>query len=747
MSRNTTILGGAVLSALVAGTAGGQPADGGTALEEIVVTARKREERLQDVPISITAFDARALEQYGINGIRDLSFSVPNLTMVNSGTLLANRITIRGINSDDSNPGFESGVALILDDVYIGRSAAFGESLLDVERVEILRGPQGTLQGRNVIGGAINVVTAKPSNEFDARVKGRIGDYGDHAISALISGPLVEDRVAGKISAAWRERDGYSRNVDLDADLDTMDHWSTRGQLRFTPGDSLEMVLSGDYARDQPHEMANDFGPADATSLVSALTDREVGGDFRNATEREIFGGAFNLYYALPGGLELASITSFRGFDLEIALDQDGAASLGPEHVGSFVAHSAATQDQEQWSQEFRLAGAAGGSYSWLAGLYYYHEELDQATTFLNGGNIGAAVAGVGILDSSTTETDAYAAFGSVTFELASAWEITAGLRYTDNQRDTVVSEALGTDGILLGPDGTPVLDPNGQPIPIVSMPTPAAPVPTSFVAPIPLATTSNEIDDEVVTGDLVLRYVWSDEVSAFAKYARGFKGGGFNTRFNSGRSATSVDPEYVDSYEIGVRSMLLDRRMRLNATAFYSEYRDLQVQRFDPAILAFVTVNEGTSEAVGAEVELAWLPTDAFELTLGLGLIDAEFTDGQFDGNDVAYTPSATVNAGMQFTQPISDNLRLVLFTEADWRDSYYTSNDNTAIGQQDSFIWLNASIGVSTADERWLVRAYGRNLLDEDVIYSALTVPPLFSIATLQEPRTYGVELSFRY
>ncbi|MCA8896432.1 MAG: TonB-dependent receptor, partial [Amphiplicatus sp.] len=361
-------------------------------------------------------------------------------------TTLSTQISIRGINSADSAPGFETGVAVILDDVYVGRAAGFSTSLLDIERIEVLRGPQGTLQGRNVIGGSINIVTAQPSDEFFAKGKISYGNYDQFVATGVVGGPIVEGKLAGKVAVGRYYHDGFGENVSLNKPLDTEDAWSYRAQLAFTPTDDLKILLTGDYDTYDMHDFHNDFGPSGISAPTPDLLDRKVEGDVWNTGEREVWGGALNVYYDINDAISLTSITSYRGYDVGIVQEADPWLNFGPAGAGTFVATAANDQSQKQFTQEVRLAGDAK-DFSWLFGLYYYAETLENYQNFLFTLNTGSFLAGGSTIDDSKTTTDSYAAFGSANLRLTDLLSVSGGLRYTINDRRVRVGESYGVDG------------------------------------------------------------------------------------------------------------------------------------------------------------------------------------------------------------------------------------------------------------------------------------------------------------
>jgi len=698
-------------------------------LGDIVVTARKTRENLQDVPISITAFDGKSIEDHAFRDVQDIAYSVPNLN-ISRLTTLSTQISIRGISSADSAPGFETGVAVILDDVYIGRAAGFSTSLLDIERVEVLRGPQGTLQGRNVLGGSINLVTTRPTDEPFAKARLSYGNYNELVASAVVSGPVIRDRLAAKVAVERQSHGGFGRNVDLDKPLDTKDAWSFRGQLSATPSERLTILLTGDYSHYDTHDFHNDFGPPDVVRVPAELLDRKVGGDVWNHGRRTVFGAALNIYYDFANDLRLSAISSVRGYDVIDIQEGDPQKNFGLAGAGTFLATARNDQKQKQFSQEIRLNSPESQRFSWIAGLYYYREILKNYQNFLAGFNLGPLIAGSSSIDDSRTTTDSYAAFGSVTRSLGEGLSLTAGLRYTINKRHVRVTETLGIDGI------DPAIGTFVNPVTL------ADPAPKTYAASIDYGTTRNSIRDKEWSGDVTLTRQWTPAVSTFVKYARGFKGGGFNASFNSGASGGIVKPEYIDSFELGLRSYLFDRRVRLNATGFFMKQKDQQVLQFDDVNFRYVTRNEPSVRTWGGEMELAVAVAEPLNWSLGVGYTNAKVTAGPNKGSKAPQTPPISVTSALTFNKPINDSLAFYAFNEISWRDGYGLSTTPGALTRQGSYWWVTARAGIQASDGQWSIGVYGRNLFDEAVLSSTSNVSGLFTVGFLQEPRTYGVE-----
>jgi iron complex outermembrane receptor protein len=718
-----------------AGNVASHAAEGETTgkLEEVTVTARKRAENLQDVPTSISALTTEDIQNMGLQNVQDIAFVIPNFSWSHL-TTLSNTICIRGICSDSNSPGFDTSIAVTLDDVYIGRAAGFATSLLDIDRIEVLRGPQGTLQGRNATGGAINIVSARPSNDPQGLASLYYGNYNQVIAQALVSGPIVSDTVSGKIAVERRSHDGFGENTDLHKPLDTEDSWALRAQLRVTPTKALEVLFTSDYEHFNTHDFHNSYGPPDVTSAPPQFFSRLVGGNIQNYGDREVYGFATNVYWTLPDNLTLASISSYRGYDVIDVQDATGFRDFGPSGAGTFLGMARQDQQQRQFSQELRLSSPAGDRLSWLGGLYYYWEKLHDYENFLFGLNTGTVVNGNASISDSNTFTNSSAAFGSVTFNATDFWTLTAGTRYTHNARHTAVDEVLGVDGTMVGP--------GGMPFQYVNMPTDQNPVPETFLAPVEYGISRNALADKVWTADFSVTEHWTRDISTYLKYASGFKGGGFNANFDFGFAAGTVKPEHVDSYEVGLRSDLLNRRLRVNATAYYLKQRDQQVIVFDNTLFVYVTSNAPRTKSYGSELEVQAVVTDELTASLAVGTEHARFEAGQWSGNSVPGTAPVDVAVTGNYVKSMTHSLEFFAYTDVNWHDGYYTTPDNESISRQKPYWWVDARVGIRSSNGRWSVAFYDRNALNTNVLAYATNVPGLYTLAFLEEPRTYGVE-----
>jgi len=719
-------------------SAGGpKPTEAGQ-LEEVVVNARKRSENLQDVPVSITTFASTDIANFGFKNVGDIAFAVPNFAWGHL-TTISEIICIRAICSDSSAPGFDTSIAVILDDVYIGRASGFATSLIDTDRIDILRGPQGTLQGRNATGGAINITTSRPSNEPEAMADVSYGNYDQIIAQGVISGALVSDLVAGKLAVARRDHEGFEENIDLNEPLGTENSYAVRGQLSVKPSTDLEVLLTGDYDHFINHDFHNAYGPCCVSEPPPEFFTRLVGGNIQNYGSRDVYGGAANIYWTLPDKLSLVSVSSYRGYGVVDVQDATGAQNFGPIGAGTILGMGAENQDQRQFSQELRLSSPSVHGFTWLAGLFYYWERLHDYQNFLYGLNTGTVVNGSASIDDAYLYTNSIAAFGSATWDITPFWSVTGGARDTRNSRHITMVEELGIDGTAAAPDGSSFT--------YVNMPTIHNPVPETFQAPVIYPTDHNALTDRDWTGDLTVTQHWLDDVSTYLRYAHGFKGGGFNANFNNGFGAGIVKPEFVDSYEAGVRSELLDRRLRVNATAFYVKQRDQQVLVFDTALNLYVTSNAPRTKSYGGEIDISSLLTRDLTVSLGIGITDAHFEAGDWAGNLVPYTGFASVTGTAHYVRPLTGRLEFFAFTDVSWKDGYYTSPDDQPVSHQKSYVWMDARAGLQAPGGRWSVGIYDRNALNTNVLAFGLDNPPYYSVGFIEDPRTYGVEASVKF
>jgi iron complex outermembrane receptor protein len=714
-------------------------------VEEVIVTAQKREQRLQDVPISMSVLDEAALERRGFNRLEDIAFATPNLAITTPADARTTQFTMRGITGQTFFPGTESAVGIFLDGVYVNNPIAQNFDLVDVERIEVLRGPQGTLYGKNTTAGAISLVTRRPSAEPTANALIEYGNYDARRVRAGVSGPL-SDSLFGSLSAGAFEREGYQENVFLDRDLGTGDTWNARGALRWLPNDHLEVNLTADYFEEDRTPSTPDSTP----------DDRESALDFDPKEERKVYGGALTMEYAITDTIGLTSITAARDYDHERVGDND----LTP--LDAFV--SPTTESTFQWSEELRLSSKTDGRFQWVTGLYYLRTDLDGTSkpelnpdplfqlnvglpcttlmtlSFLAQGvpqataeALAAQLCAPGVGDNHIDQTsDTYAAFGETTFALTSSLRMTAGLRASRETKDFQLQQLSAEVPLFL-----------------------AFPIDADF-----------KRDDTTVSPKVALQWTVNEGIELYATAAQGFKSGGFNTGTVGAASQlanTEFDEESLWSYEVGMKATWLDGRLRVDLAAFTLDYEDLQVFRFEEiasGVFSPRITNAGAASSSGLEADLSWLVTNSLQLSAGVGYADAEYDDFEncgvtntvpataidCTGNALTNAPDWTSDVNAVFRTPLFAARGIDLLMNAEWSyrgQVYYDVFNNDDSKQKPFSIW-NASIGIADGAGRWTALLYGNNVMDEEYITIAVQGFANQRLRELGAPRTYGLRLN---
>lgn len=688
------------------------------AVEDIVVTAQRREQRLQDVPLAVSAFSVESLEDGKVESLLNLDGKVPNVVLAPVGAYpFASAFYIRGLGYADVESSFEPSVGVELDGVYLSRNVGAVQDFFDIGGVTILRGPQGTLYGRNTIGGVVSVQSRRPSFDFGARAQATFGSNGRQELRAGVEGALIEDKLAGKFSFLTKTYDGYIKNYD-GRDMGAQDVTSMRGALLWTPTASFDATLIVDYTKDKGTGTA--FENASLPSMVlpgfgePADTDGDpflshVGDDI--FSDLEALGVTLNANWDL-GPVKLTSITGYRKTDTEVLSDFDGTPTP------FMTVHRDETHDQ--FSQELRLASNTDGPLTYVVGAYYMTQEYDIATGQF-GTVFGSPTAGSTIY--TQQKADSWAVFGQADYEVLPGLTVTAGGRYSKEEKTFTTQ---------------PLFYPNAE----------------TFEA---------SFDD--FSPKVGVSYKWSDTLMTYAQYSRGFRAGGFNGRAGSFLAVGPYDSETVDSYEVGVKSDLFNRRLRLNAAVFTSDYQDMQqsVQQLIPGTLINQTLvaNVGAATISGFEAEATALLTDVFTISASVGYLDASYDEFMADLGDglgvidrtylpMPYAPkwsnSVTFNYKDDFdfgrvTAQASVRHMTDMYT------SFSTLNATTDLTMRQSNTVVDGSLSLELPDGRWRVSLWGKNLTDELVINNTFGVGNLLASRVYQPPREIGVDLSLTF
>lgn len=730
-----------------------------SALEEIVVTAQMREQSLQDTPISVTALGGDALLELGATDVSGVSDFTPGLlvTPTIGGSVNAG-IAIRGAVNNSNNLSRDNAVGMYLNGVPISKTSGAIFDAVDLERVEVLRGPQGTLYGKNTIGGAINLVTKKPAGEFGGKLSVGLGNASLVETRGSIDTPTFGsmDEGLGEFSARasgfYRERDGFYKNTHPSGeDFDNRDQWGLRIDADWRISDQFSIQYGYDrFEADQrPPMLALTNSDTFAYvipplyPLVDAATRKDrpssIANDNAITSEVEVEGHTLILSYDLPdtklGDLTLKSITGYRDLHTLSMSDFDGTAL----DLFRFTIEN----DFDQWTQEFQLLGSTERT-EYVLGLFYYEDEwyTDNPRWQFQLGGDSFNVSQRGAKDTSV------AAFGQMSWTpnmLNDRMEITVGARWTEEKKDTynlAVNRAVydenpadASGGVYVRhPGGSPVFDPRGNLIPVKTDDTWSEFTPMATVA-----------------------WRFTDDINGYAKIATGFKSGGFNGVAATNASfLTPFDPETMTTYEIGLKSRLLDQRVQLNMSAFYNDYEDFQANRFVEEVLGIAIVNAGTANMQGVEIELTARATPNLDLILNYSYLDSSYDKfiGD-DGTDVsserylAYAPENTVFASLKYTfDPFSFGT-LSMRADYSWSDDYYIGIEDDPTTNVDSYGLLNARIDLSAipaGDGELRISAWGRNLTDEEYWTSAINLT-VFTVNQWADPRSYGIEFAYQF
>lgn len=716
----TALLSGAAMAGLFSGS--GALAQEGDVLDTIIVTAQKREQSLQDVPIPITVMSADKLRDERIFRMDEVADQVPGFT----ATLFSvgqPGLTMRGIGSSEDGAAGDNSVAVFLDGVYMARGSSQVFDLFDLERIEVLRGPQGTLYGKNVVGGAINVVSRRPGPDTRAHIEGTIGNLNRIDVRGFANAAIT-DNLFGKVSFSSRDRDGHTLNAttgNFNMDENTQ---SARLQLLFVPSDKIEFELSGDYSRDRLTGDQRIPGGGIAGPIADAagggLANPRVSlGDVDGFSRRDLWGVHGTLNWETGAGA-LTSITAYRETDFDWLTDP-----LGLTPALFFIEGTdGVVETSKQFSQELRLASPSDRRLTWVGGLYYLNEDADRVET------IDPVVvtptfifSSLNIFDQANI-TNSYAVFGEATYALTDRLNITGGVRYT-NEKKEYDFEAGG------------------------------------FIAPFGVGSTISElfvisVEErwDAVTWKGAIDYRFTDDLMVFATATRGFKSGGFQGQPGTEASAmTPFNPEFAIDYEIGVKSQLFDNRLRLNVNAFFIDYTDLQITELVATptnpVGNLVTTNAGQAEIKGVELEWDAILGAGFSFSGTYGYLDTEV---EKFGNNVgaigsrlpgAPKHSYSLNAGYRHELANGDALALRwVYKNVGGFNDDIPALDITAIPQHDI---VDARLAFISR-RGFEASLWAKNLFDETYKLQSFDVARS-GFNLFAPPRTWGFTLSWHY
>lgn len=701
--------------------------DGG--LEEIVVTAQHRAESLQDVPIAVSAFSEDMIDKARIESVGDIVAQTPNFSYT-PFSQVDPQLFIRGIGSSDDGAGGDPSVLVFQDDVVFARASGAALSLFDVERIEVLRGPQGTLYGKNAVGGAIRVVTKDPVDTFEAMYGLTVaGDHDRFETRGMINVPL-NDRWQLRLASATTFSEGFNQSLTTGRPVDGEDNRSFRAKLRYA-GESVDAVFSVNYTDDSPYGNTRKPLPAGTFALNGGTVSIDPDPRKRQASDdgyldRTIVGTALNLDWDLSLGT-LTSITAFRN----VEIDWYQALAGLPTPPARLKTDNLWREETDQFSQELRWAGESDNDkWNWVLGGFFLSESVAREEEFRRsfcnpGGNVPTTTCSnsAPIFDQNN-DVDSTALFAHVGFQATDSVRLTAGTRFSkdDKSIDLAVVDSLnGTGGSL-----APALE--------------------------EYSIHTGESWDEM-TSMFAIDVNVSDDAMLYASISEGYKAGGFQTAPSTALAASvSYSPEFAESLEIGVKSEWFDNRLRTNLSWFQNDYEDLQVLQLVEAVpgdlstLVLVTDNAADADISGIELELLFVPTEGLTLGATYATIDAEFssyttnTGADLSGFKLRRTPEDSYSIYGEYEFGVGSRGNLILRADYASKGAQFFENDNRPVSLEPSFSLLNASVRFVSTDESWNVTLWGKNLNDELYRVNSIAVADS-GFTRIGPPRTWGL------
>lgn len=744
--------------------AGGESAE----VETLIVTANKRAENIQDVPMSVTAVSGEFLEKTGVSNVTELSRFIPSVSISQSNNNRNTTVFVRGIGTSGTNPGIESSVGIFIDGVYILAAGPIQGNLQDISTVEVLRGPQGTLYGRNTPVGAINITSRAPSQQSEGMLTARVGNYEDWGVSGYFGGGLSET-LSARGSFWYADREGYETNLFDGDDVNGTRQYGFRGRVRWEPTDTVTGDFIGYYANIKSNcctpETLNPSSPtgiATAGFLAAAAAigrpfrnyddgDHVVDDDVEGENKTDVYGVSATFNVDLPSGHTLTSITAFNGYE-------DKIVSLAADGLPQNTATGSQRLRAEGYSEELRIASPAEQRFSYLGGLYLFSETLTYTSRTVlgqhanrllpNGRRFTPGDTGIFYY---TQDTQSWALFGQGTFKVTESLRLVGGLRYSYDKKNSYL------DGDV----------------------NPTASLAARAVFPVNHLGKVRRNEDKI-TWSATVQYDINPDVMVYALAATGYKTGGYNARASAVGVPVEFDAENSETIEVGIKALLLDNRLVLNADVYRMKLSDFQDSILNPLTgSGFIVANAGDRRVQGFEADAEFRPIREFTLKGSVGYMDAEFTDytagqcyaGQpangtapgtcnYNGKTPSHSPKWTWSLAGQYQAPLAGT-GLEIFANADvsYASSKFLEPLLDPRGLQDSVTLVGVRLGVTPEKGPWRVSAYAKNLFDRSYFVQS-TLQPLNAfisaggsaqaqgfVGWYAPPRTYGIEATVKF
>jgi iron complex outermembrane receptor protein len=717
------------------GLAQAQENDSAT-LDAVVVTAQKRTEVAQEVPLTINAIDGDSLSDSGAGRTAgEITRFIPNASAATLDNHGFPRWFIRGIGTGEPSLNNVTPIGIYTDDVYLGSAFLTGAPLFDIERVEVLPGPQGTLWGKNSPGGAVHIVTRKPVFKQEGWLKADLGDYKARTVQGAINQVLKEDTLALRASFSSERRDQFTRNITKGR-ASGLDDSVLRLQLGVAVSPDLDALFNLHYRKftqEDSNSYINYGAPGSTDSYGNpypVYPQRVYSFNAPNDTLREQAGGHLTFNWSPgEGGYTLTSITAFERAKEHTTSDGDG--------VRQEISRSYANNTIKQVSQEVRLASPREDRWNWIAGVHLYKQDIDSFSA-------GASLDIPGLYPGTkpsyneaiwTHKTKSFAVFGSTTYSFTDRFRLTGGLRWTRERKTLDSTRTRATNPVHF--DNTNHWWSSGA----------------NDAALAAYVATGGDETWTAISGDITPEYRISDNLRTYLRFARGFRGGGFIASPPSQAGEGSFNPEYLNAYEWGVKSEWLDGRATLNASLFYYDYKDIQINvyRWDAALGTAVSrmQNAGSAEVYGAEFQGSLAATNRLRLRGSIGLLRTRYkeystTTDDYSGNEFARSPHVTAVLGFDYRIPLGEQNALILGGDINTRSKFiFSATDPRNPAQQQSGYTLINLRAAYQIDAKTRLTAYVDNLTDRDYSTAVGPTSPASVGRFLGAPRTWGVAL----
>ncbi len=729
-------------------------------VDEIVVTSQKREQNVQDVGIAVTAFGDEQIRAAGISTADNVADSISGVQIYNYRGKSQPSFVVRGVGTQDFAPNTSPTAAVYIDEVYLGSNIVTGFQIFDVERVEVLKGPQGTLFGRNTTGGAVSYTTKRPTEEFEGYAEFGYSNYQSVDAKLAFGGAVTDGirmRLSGKVS---NQASGYFTNVftqdqnpfgpfpnfsTVESDVGEDFNWAARLLTEFDIGANATLLLNvhggGRESDTLPvtpigfTQIPGSGGTCEATATGGGLSDPRfcgdafgysdtdgdpytVSNDVVGKNDETNLGASARLEWDL-GAVAFTSITAYESAEKEQSADADGSPFA--------VFSNAYDINLDQISQEFRLNSNSSGDFFWIVGAYFSFDEIDQIFC----GDLNPLLGlGVECRNEFEQKTTSAAGYGQAEYFLTEKLRFTAGLRFTYEERDffsiNTFTDEFGNETVAnfgLNPEDAAIID--------------------------------DSVTNKKLSGRAGLDYFLTDDAMIYASYSRGFKSGGYDGDFSFTRQQLEpYSEEILTSYELGWKTTVAEGQLRFNGAAFYYDYSDPQVrvQRISNAGLPFnQLINLNSADVFGVEADVLWAPVDGLDLAASYTFLDTQLNENDpdpalalFDGNELPLAANHSFTVLGRYEQPVTDRFSASIQVDGKYNGEYELNAENLPWLAQDSYFLLNSRLSVFETDGGWEISVWGRNLLDETFLIGSYSLFGAFP-AYYNAPRTYGVTLRY--